>query len=157
MVCDEKARGRNLMQRDGDNKMSVERIERKLDSSNRVKIPKRWLAMAGRCKCVCLMPDPKEGCLRLISQGDIEKRMAKLREKALTDPAVYRAVQIIGKEAELRELDSEGRVAISDRLLHYAQIKRRLIMVGGECYTQLWGPRRLCRRVAMGIRMGNCV
>lgn len=97
MVCGEKPRGRNVMQRDGDNKMSVERIERKLDSSNRVKIPKRWLAMAGRCKCVCLMPDPKEGCLRLISQGDIEKRMAKLREKALTDPAVYRAVQIIGK------------------------------------------------------------
>ena len=145
------------MQRNGNNKMSVERIERKLDSSYRVKIPKRWLARAGRCKRVCLMPDPEEGCLRLISQGDIEKRLAKLREKALTDPAVCRAVQIIGKEAEVRELDSEGRVVISDKLFDYAQIKRRLIMVGGECYTQLWGPQRFCRRVAMGIRMRNCV
>ena len=51
----------------------------------------------------------------------------------------------IGAVVEQLRVDDEGCIEISHKLRDFAGIKRRLVMVGGEWYTQLWSPKELRR------------
>ena len=122
------------------------RIERKVDSLGRFCVPTKWFKTAGENKVVYIMPDPEEVCLRLIPSRTMDARLAKLRERAQNDPETNQALLTIGAVVEQLKVDDEGRVEISRKLRDFAGIKRRLVMVGGEWYTQLWSPKELRRR-----------
>lgn len=94
------------------------------------------------------MPDPAEKCLRMASVRNMEARLAKMRERAVIDPAMNRALQIIGENVEQIEVDNEGCIGISEKLLAFAGIMRQLVMVGGEWYAQLWSPEELSHKEA---------
>ena len=66
--------------------MFVRRIERKVDSLGRFRVPAKWFKTAGENKFVYVMPDPEEVCLRLIPSRTMDARLAKLRERAQNDP-----------------------------------------------------------------------
>lgn len=122
------------------------RIERKVDPSGRFRVPAKWFKAAGENKFVYVMPDPKEVCLRLIPSRTMDTRLAKLRERAQNDPEANQALLTIGAVVEQLKVDDEGCVEISRKLRDFAGIKRRLVMFGGEWYTQLWSPKGLRRR-----------
>ena len=124
----------------------IGRIERNVDSSGRFLIPAEWFEVTGQGKRVYVMPDSKERCLRLIPVCNMELRLAKIRERAVIDPAMNRALQVIGENAEQIEVDNEGRIDISAKLLEFAGITNQLVMVGGEWYTQLWNPNKLIQK-----------
>ena len=126
----------------------VGRIEGSVDSSGRFQIPSGWLEKTGQGKRVYVMPDPAERCLRLIPVCNMELRLAKMRERAVIDPAMNRALQVIGENAEQIEVDNEGCIGISEKLLAFAGITHQLVMVGGEWYTQLWSPEELSHKEA---------
>ena len=128
--------------------MFVGRIELQLDSLGRFQIPPEWFDKVGQGKYVYVLADPKERCLRMASVRNMEARLAKMRERAVVDPAMNRALQAIGENSEQIEVDSEGCICISEKLLAFAGITRQLVMVGGEWYTQLWSPEELSRKVA---------
>ena len=94
--------------------------------------------MSGQGKPVYVMPDPKERCLLLIFACSMELCMAKIREGVPKNAATYRALRTIGKVAELQVVDSEGCIRISDKLLDFAGITRRLVIVGEEWCARLW-------------------
>lgn len=114
-----------------------------LDSSGRFQIPPEWFDKVGQGKYVYVMADPKDRCLRMASVRNMEARLAKMRERAVIDPAMNRALQIIGENVKQIEVDNEGCIGISEKLLAFAGITRQLVMVGGEWYAQLWSPRSL--------------
>ena len=124
----------------------VGRIERKVDSSGRFCVPAKWFKAAGENKVVYVMPDPEKVCLRMIPSSAMDARLAKLRERAQNDPETNQALLTIGAVVEQLKVDAEGCVVISSKLLEFAGIKRRLVMVGGEWYTQLWSPKEFRRR-----------
>ena len=124
----------------------IGRIERSVDSSGRFRIPAAWFAVTGQGRRVYVMPDSKERCLRLIPVCNMELRLAKVRERVQNDPETNQALLTIGTVVEQLKVDDEGCVVISSKLLEFAGIKRRLVMVGGEWYTQLWSPKELRRR-----------
>ena len=124
----------------------VGRIERKVDPSGRFCVPAKWFKAAGENKFVYVMPDPEEVCLRLIPSRTMDARLAKLRERAQNDPEANQALLTIGAVVEQLKADDEGRIEVSRKLRDFAGIKQRLVMVGGEWYTQLWGPKELRRR-----------
>lgn len=126
--------------------MFVGRIERKVDSSGRFCVPAKWFKTAGENKFVYVMPDPEEVCLRMIPSSAVDARLAKLRERAQNDPEANQALLTIGAVVEQLKVDDEGCIEISHKLRDFAGIKRRLVMVGGEWYTQLWSPKELRRR-----------
>ena len=128
--------------------MFVGRIELQLDPSGRFRIPPEWFDKVGRGKYVYVMADPKERCLRMASVRNMEARLAKMRERAIVDPAMNRALQVIGENAEQVEVDDEGCIGISEKLLVVAGITHQLVMVGGEWYTQLWSPEEFSRKEA---------
>ena len=124
----------------------IGRIDRKVDSLGRFRVPAKWFKTAGENKFVYVMPDPEEVCLRLIPSRTMDARLAKLRERAQNDPGTNQTLLTIGAVVEQLKADDEGCVEISRKLLEFAGIKRRLVMVGGEWYTQLWSPKELRRR-----------
>ena len=124
----------------------IGRIDRKVDSLGRFRVPAKWFKAAGENKFVYVMPDPEEACLRLIPSRTMDARLAKVRERVQNDPETNQALLTIGTVVEQLKVDDEGCVVISSKLLEFAGIKRRLVMVGGEWYTQLWGPKELRRR-----------
>ena len=124
----------------------IGRIDRKVDSLGRFRVPAKWFKTAGENKVVYVMPDPKEVCLRLIPSRTMDARLAKLRERAENDPEANQALLTIGAVVEQLKVDAEGCIEISHKLRDFAGIKGRLVMVGGEWYTQLWSPKELRRR-----------
>ena len=126
--------------------MFVGRIERKVDPSGRFCVSAKWFKAAGENKFVYVMPDPEKVCLRMIPSSAMDARLAKLRERAQNDPETKQALLTIGAVVEQLKVDAEGCIEISRKLRDFAGIKRRLVMVGGEWYTQLWSPKELRRR-----------
>ena len=116
-----------------------------LEHDNRLTLPAEWLEYLGENQHVIVLPDPGERCLRLVSAGNMELRLAKMRERALRDPAVNRALQVIGGVSEFLDVDADGRIGISEKLLAFAGITCQLVMVGCEWYAQLWCPEELMR------------
>ena len=134
------------MATEGNEDVFVGRIERQLDSSGRFQLPSEWFDKMGHGKYVYVMADPKERCLRMASVRNMEARLAKIRERAIIDPAMNRALQVIGENSEQIEVDDEGCVCIGEKLLAFAGITRQLVMLGGEWYTRLWSPEELRRK-----------
>ena len=132
------------------------RAELAIDKKGWMQIPPIWFEMTGRGKKVYVMPDPMEKCLRLVSAYNMESRLAKIRERALTDPAMNRALRVVGKNAEQIAVDDEGGVSIGEKLLAFAGITRQLVMVDGEWYTQLWSPEELNRKAQSGSACRVC-
>ncbi len=97
----------------------------------------------GNPQYVYVMPDPKERCLDLVPVAEMEVRLAKLREKALFDPAANRALQTIGSVSELPTLDIQGRIRISDKLLQFANLTTTVAMLGSVRMVKLWDPKSL--------------
>ena len=126
--------------------MFVGRIERKVDPSGRFCVPAKWFKAAGENKFVYVMPDPEKVCLRMIPSSAMEARLAKLREQAQNDPEANQALLTIGAVVEQLKVDDEGCIEVGRKLRDFAGIKQRLVMVGGEWYTQLWSPKELRRR-----------
>ena len=122
------------------------RIERKVEPSGRFCVPAKWFKAAGENKFVYVMPDPEKVCLRMIPSSAMDARLAKLRERAQNDPETNQALLTIGAVVEHLKVDDEGCIEVSRKLRDFAGIKQRLVMVGGEWYTQLWSPKELRRR-----------
>ena len=82
------------------------RVELELDKTGRMLLPRSWFEAVGRDRYVFVMPDPAEKCLRLVPASNMEVRLAKMRERAIIDPAMNRALQVIGVNSEQIEVDN---------------------------------------------------
>ena len=118
----------------------VGRFDHALDPKKRFTIPSEWRALMGNPQYVYVMPDRKERCLNLIPAAEMEVRLEKLREKALFDPALNRALQIIGASSEQLTLDIQGRIRVCDKLLQFANLTTTVAMVGSVRMIKLWDP-----------------
>ncbi|MBO5647772.1 MAG: hypothetical protein J6S30_03305 [Kiritimatiellae bacterium] len=121
----------------------VGRFYHNLDPKKRFTIPREWRAVMGDPDYVYVMPDHKEGCLNLVPKAEMEARLEKLREKALFDPALNRALQVIGGNSEQLMLDVQGRIRVSDKLLQFANLTTTVAMVGSVRMIKLWDPKAL--------------
>ena len=121
----------------------VGRSDHALDPKKRLTIPSGWRTDMGNPKFVYVMPDRKERCLNLLPKAEMDVLLSKIREKALFDPALNRIYQVIGAQSELLDLDVQGRIRISDRLLQFANLTTTVAMVGSFRMIKLWNPAAL--------------
>lgn len=121
----------------------VGRCDHALDPKKRLTIPSEWRAAMGEPDYVYVFPDPVDQCLDLVPKAEMEPRLEKLREKALFDAKVNRALQAIGANSEQLMLDVQGRIRICDKLLAFADLKGTVAMVGSVKMIRLWDPRKL--------------
>ena len=119
------------------------RHDHALDPKKRFTIPREWRALMGDPEFVYVMPDPKERCVNIIPAVEMDARMAKLRERALFDPALAPVLQKIGASSEMPTLDVQGRIRISDKLLQFANLTTTVAMVGSVRMVKLYAPEAL--------------
>ena len=121
----------------------VGRSDHALDPKKRLTIPSGWRTDMGNPKFVYVMPARKERCLNLLPKAEMDVLLSKIREKALFDPALNRIYQVIGAQSERLDLDVQGRIRISDRLLQFANLTTTVAMVGSFRMIKLWNPAAL--------------
>ena len=118
-------------------------FEHALDPKRRVTIPSGWRAAMGNPQYVFVMPDRSGECLNLLPEAEMNTMLAKLRQKALFDPALGEAAMAVGRVSEQVPLDVQGRIRISDKLLRFANLTTTVVMVGSVRMIKLWCPERL--------------
>ena len=121
----------------------VGRYDHALDPKKRFTIPREWRSLMGDPEFVYVMPDPMERCVNIIPAVEMEARLAKLRERALFDPALAPVLQKIGASSEMPSLDVQGRIRISDKLLQFANLTTTVAMVGAVRTIKIWDPAAL--------------
>jgi len=89
---------------------------------------------------VYVFPDPNERCLNLIPPAEMEGRLEKLRQRPLFDKRAHEALRVFGENAEQAVLDVQGRIRIKDRLLAFAGLSSKVVMIGAMNRVQLWSP-----------------
>ena len=118
-------------------------FEHSLDPKKRLTIPREWRQAMGDPDFVYVMRDRNGKCLDLLPKAEMESLLAKLREKALFDPALTKAAMLIGANSEQLMLDVQGRIRISDKLLQFANLTTTVAMVGAVRKIELWNPEAL--------------
>ena len=116
------------------------RYDYSLDPKKRITLPSPWRHALGNPSFVYVMPDGKSRCLNIIPAAEMEARLSKLRERALFDPGLARALHVIGANSEQLALDVQGRIRISDRLLQFANLSSKVAMVGAVRKIEIWNP-----------------
>ena len=119
------------------------RFDHALDPKRRLTIPSVWRRAMGNPDFVYAMLDRKERCVNILPKAEMEVLQERLREKALFDPALNRVWQVVGSMGEQLDLDVQGRIRISDRLLQYANLTTTVAMVGSFRMIKLWDPSAL--------------
>ena len=115
-------------------------FEHSLDPKKRLTIPREWRQAMGDPDFVYVMRDRNGKCLDLLPKAEMESLLAKLREKALFDPALTKAAMLIGANSEQLMLDVQGRIRISDKLLQFANLTTTVVMAGSVRMAKLWNP-----------------
>ena len=109
-----------------------------LDPKKRFTIPSEWRSFMG--PVVYVMPDRKERCLNLYPKAEMDALLAKLRQKALLDPALNKVYAKLGAVSQQLSLDVQGRIRICDRLLQFANLTTTVAMVGSFQMIKLYDP-----------------
>jgi len=118
----------------------VGRFDHALDPKRRLTIPSVWRKAMGNPDFVYAMPDRKLRCVNLMPKAEMDVLLGKIRERALFDPALNRVFQVIGSMSEQLDLDVQGRIRVSDKLLQYANLTTTVAMVGSLRMIKLWDP-----------------
>jgi len=116
------------------------RFDHALDPKKRLTIPSGWRRDMGNPDFVYAMMDRKERCVNILPKAQMDAFLAKINEKALFDPALNRYLQIIGSQIEQLDIDVQGRIRISDRLLRFANLTTTVAMLGSFRMIKLWDP-----------------
>ncbi len=118
----------------------VGRFDHALDPKRRLTVPAGWRDLMGAPPYVYVFPDPNEKCLNLIPPAEMEGRLEKLRQRALFDKRAGEALRVFGENAEQAVVDVQGRIRIKDRLLMFARLSDKVVMIGAMNRIQLWSP-----------------
>lgn len=118
----------------------VGRYDHALDPKKRLTIPSGWRKAMGNPDFVYAMPDRKDRCVNIMPKAEMDTLLDTIRAKALFDPALNRVYQVIGSMSEQLDLDIQGRIRISDKLLQFANLKTTVAMVGSFRMIKLWDP-----------------
>jgi MraZ protein len=62
------------------------------------------------------------------------------RQRSLFDRRACEALRVFGENAEQAVLDVQGRIRIRDRLLAFAGLSGKVVMIGAMNRVQLWSP-----------------
>ena len=109
-----------------------------IDSQRRVAIPKNWRAKGSNLRFF-LLPG-RHKALQLIPFNSFKEIFEKIRKISFADPKASLALAKLGSMAQECECDSQGRIAISPRLMEEADLSDYAIMVGAISTAQIYSP-----------------
>ena len=121
----------------------VGRFERKLDAARRISIPSEWFAVMGQPKRVVVMPHPEEPCLVLMTEQTFAAEIRAQKRMSAKSRKACKPLPDIEAEAERLDVNSRHCIRISDKLLKYAKIRQRMVLIGNIRCIMIWNPATL--------------
>ena len=129
--------------------MFLGEYQHSLDAKGRVILPARF---RGQLEGGAVMAQALDGCLAVYPRAEFEDRVAaKLIEVRGRGSRERAAVMSYAAGAHEFMPDTQGRVAIPNKLREYAGLEREIVVVGGIDHVQIWDAQRFRDRDAEGI------
>ena len=115
---------------------------RNLDDKHRLAVPKRLREDIGDADLQFLYVAPgTEHSLVLYSPEAFEHMAAKLEEKASSGSDVRSYRRLFYGQAEKVDLDAQSRIRLPERLVHFAELERDVVLLGVHDHVELWNQR----------------
>ena len=121
----------------------VGRFERKLDAARRISIPSEWFVVMGQPKRVVVMPHPEEPCLVLMTEQTLAAEIRAQKRMSTKSRKACKPLPDIEAEVERLDVNSRRSIRISGRLLKYAKIRQRMVLIGNIRCIKIWNPATL--------------
>jgi len=113
-----------------------------LDNKGRINIPAKFRkAMSPEANETVIITLSRERCLDVYPRDVWEQRIvAKLNDFSEMDKNHRRLTSLIGANSVDSEIDNQGRIAIPSKLLNYAGLSGKVVVVGAFNRIELWNP-----------------
>ncbi|TNE80120.1 MAG: transcriptional regulator MraZ [Gammaproteobacteria bacterium] len=111
-----------------------------MDAKGRMAIPARYRdSIESDCSgCLIATIDIQDKCLLIYPLHEWEKIEAQIAQLPTFNPATRKLQRILIGHAREMELDGNGRVLIPPELRQYAQLEKKVILVGQRHRLELW-------------------
>lgn len=116
---------------------------RTLDDKCRLAIPKpfRDLLCADGSSTIVMAPET-DRALSLFSLAQFQRRADEIRARAENSQEMRTYLRLYFSQAESVEIDKQGRVRVSDRLMEFAGLKQEVVLLGVNDRVELWDRPR---------------
>ena len=118
--------------------MFVGRFEHTLDDKGRLVLPPTFRSRLAEGGYIT----PYENCLALWAPKDFEDFVDRFRQKVRDQQAAPNAMRALTAEAADIKPDSQGRIAIPNRLRDYAGLDGGVVLTGSLDHIELWNHQR---------------
>lgn len=115
----------------------VDEYARQLDDRGRFIVPPKVREKLGTV--VYLTQSPADRCLHLYTESEWEKMSEKISKlPTATDVNAAAFVRRFFGKASACEIDKQGRIVLTKRLVEYAELKKDIILVGANTRLEIW-------------------
>lgn len=115
----------------------VDEYERQIDERGRIILPSKLREKV--MPCVYITRSPSEKCLHMYTAEGWESMSLKLKElPTSTDAAAAAFVRLFFGKASECEIDKQGRITVSQRLIEYALLEKDIVLVGANTRMEIW-------------------
>ncbi|MDO5397646.1 MAG: division/cell wall cluster transcriptional repressor MraZ [bacterium] len=119
----------------------VGEFDRQLDDNGRFILPSKLRKDVG--EAVYITRSPSDKCLHLYTVEGWEEILEKLRQlPTATDRNAAAFVRMFCGRASLVKVDKQGRIAVTQKLIDYAEMKRDVVLVGANTRMELWDSEK---------------
>ena len=109
-----------------------------LDEKNRLTIPSDWRVSVGDPAKLLIMQSFDGKYLVAHPYQSMHEGLEKLRRLSKKDPKSRQVLRQMGQVSEVVKWDKPGRIRIDERLMQFAGITSRLMLVGTYTGFELW-------------------
>ncbi len=111
-----------------------------VDTKGRLSIPAKFRDSLGSTIVIATDPDK---CLRIYSVEEWDKFMNNLREQVDTSSVEGRnLMRFFAANASMCDLDSQGRIIVSQNLRKYAGITKEVVVIGNGERAEVWDKQK---------------
>lgn len=110
-----------------------------MDAKGRMAIPARFRdALMSRGGALVATIDTQDACLFIYPMAEWEKIESQIAKLPTFNPDTRRLQRLLIGHAREMELDSNGRVLMPPELREYAQLEKKVVLVGQSHRFELW-------------------
>ena len=114
---------------------------RTLDDKNRLGLPKRVRELLGEPETLYVTPGPDQ-CLWVYTQDGLERLAERLDRSPAADAEARVFRRLYFAQTEAVDVDSTGRILISERSIQFAGLRREVVLIGVRDHLELWDAQR---------------
>ena len=119
----------------------VESFSHTIDSQRRFAIPSEW-RKGDAGDCFVLLPAREHLIQAIPEKAFQEEILAQARKLSLADAKGMRELALLGSRAQKCVCDKQGRIQIGAKLMQYASLSNKVVLVGSLWCFQLWSPEK---------------